>query len=631
MIIESLWVLHGLIIIPVIIFLFVIENRKKKVALRSFAEPHLLTRLTEIPGKREVFTKGLFFVLGLLCVIVGLAGPKWGSHYQDVLRKGVDIIFMLDVSKSMRAEDVKPDRLERAKREMLDFLKVAGGDRVGLVLFAGDAFIQCPLTLDYEAISMFVGGIDSEAVPVPGTDLGKGIEVSLDAFDFKASSDKVIVMITDGEDNEEKGLERAKKARENDVKIFIYGIGEPTGAPVPDEKGGFKKDENGRVVLSKLNETSLVKIANLTGGRYVRSVTGDLDLDRLYFEGIRQRTRARELESEKIKVFEERFPVFVGLAVFFLLLEGLLGLKKNKFSLFLIIFLVFIQKTGFAEDKAEELYWKGSFQEAEEAFLAIDMQNPKDVRNRYNRGCASFKNNNYTGASAAFKSVLRRSENKELTLKASYNLGNSYFMEGDYKSAAESFKHVLKLNPEDEDARHNFELCLKMIKEIEDKKKDQKENQEKKDENQQGKDSQEENKGNEKSDDMNRQEPGSKNDPDNDQDRDQDNDQKNVNSENKNRDNTGQDNQKQKDEKEREQAGNQKKDDPDLNGTLKPDKPTPNISQENTEKLSKKTNVNKMSQKEAEALFDNVIENPSDINRFKFKASPAYPVSGKDW
>lgn len=300
---ESNWAFYLLFILPVIIFLILFEYRKKRAGLKLFADSDLLPVLTRPIKRGIIFLKGLFLVIAIFFIILACAGPRWGFHLQEVQRRGVDIVFLLDVSASMQAEDVKPDRLERAKREITDFLKIAAGDRIGLVLFAGDAFVQCPLTLDYDAIAMFLGSVGVDALPVQGTDMGQGIKTALNAFDFKSAIDKVIVMITDGEDNEGRGLQQTDKAMDKGVKIFVYGIGEPSGAPIPDETGGFKKDKIGNLILSKLNEKDLRRIAKAADGRYVRSVTGDLDLDRLYFEGIKIKTEAKELESGKIKIF----------------------------------------------------------------------------------------------------------------------------------------------------------------------------------------------------------------------------------------------------------------------------------------------------------------------------------------
>jgi len=247
-----------------------------------------------------------------------------------VQQKGVDIMLTVDVSPSMLVTDVQPSRLELAKRKVQDFLRVVSGDRVGLVAFSGAAFVQCPLTLDYEALVMFLTQLEPGLIPVPGTDLGAAINKTLAAFDNKSETDKVILLITDGEDNEGKGRNAAAKARDLGVKIYIFGIGDTAGGPIPEPegKGGFAKDKSGKVVLSKLDEEGLATIASTTGGSYIRaSTSGDPDLDIIYFAGIKAHTKARELKSGKIKVYEERFPFFVALALILLLFEGLFGTR----------------------------------------------------------------------------------------------------------------------------------------------------------------------------------------------------------------------------------------------------------------------------------------------------------------
>jgi Ca-activated chloride channel family protein len=331
MTLANFWILHLLWLLPLAVLILLIFSRQKKKALERVADPELLSRLTGKDRKGSRFLKGLFVLASLGLMIFALAGPRWGSHYQEVSQKGVDIMALVDVSRSMLVEDVKPSRLERARREILDFLRVVEGDRVGLVAFAGVAFVQCPLTLDYAALKMFLSALEPGLIPVPGTDLGAAIEAGITSFDFKSETDKVILLITDGEDNEKRGLEAAKKAASNGVKIFVFGIGETAGGPIPagDGKGGFKKDEKGKVILSKLDEGSLRRIASVTGGTYVRSLAGDLDLDILYFEGIKSRTEAQTLKSGKIRVYEERFTFFLLAAFLFLLLEGFIVERKR--------------------------------------------------------------------------------------------------------------------------------------------------------------------------------------------------------------------------------------------------------------------------------------------------------------
>jgi Ca-activated chloride channel family protein len=330
---AHLWILHFLWLVPLTAVALVVAARKQRQAMKAFADAALLERLTGPEQKRNFFFKGFLLLSVVALMLFALAGPQWGSHYQEISQKGVDIMLLVDVSPSMLVEDIEPTRLERARREILDFFKVVQGDRVGLVAFSGAAFVQCPLTLDYGALELFLNALQTDLVPVPGTDLGGAIDTGLSSFDFESETDKVMVLITDGEDNEGKGLEAAENAKQKGVKIFVFGIGDPSGGPIPagNGKGGFKKDERGKVILSKLEEGSLRDIAFDTGGTYVRSVAGDLDLDILYFEGIKTATKAQTLKSGKIRVFEERFAIFVLAAFFLLLIEGLIAERKTAY------------------------------------------------------------------------------------------------------------------------------------------------------------------------------------------------------------------------------------------------------------------------------------------------------------
>ncbi|MBC2696597.1 MAG: VWA domain-containing protein [Desulfobacteraceae bacterium] len=607
---ESNWVFYFLFILPAIIFLILFEYRKKRAGLRLFADPDLLPALTRPIKKGIIFLKGFFLVIAVFFIILACAGPRWGFHLQEVQRRGVDIVFLLDVSASMQAEDVKPDRLERAKREITDFLKIAAGDRVGLVLFAGDAFVQCPLTLDYDAIAMFLGSVSVDTLPVPGTDMGIGIKTALNAFDFKSAIDKVIVMITDGEDNEGRGLQQTDNAIDKSVKIFVYGIGEPSGAPIPDETGGFKKDKKGNLILSKLNEKDLREIAKATDGRYVRSVTGDLDLDRLYFEGIKIKTEAKELESGKIKIFEERFYIFTWLAFVFLVIEGLIGLKPGRAKLFSIMAVLIIccGNSVWANENPEELYNQEHYQKAEQAFIKKDMDHPKDVRNRYNRGCASFQNANYEGASAAFRSALKRTDDKQITFRSAYNLGNSLFKQGDFQGAAQAFKQAIKINPGDEDSRYNYGLALKTIEE------NRKQKEEKQQENQEQNQDQDQDKARNK---KNKDDPNKKydqNQADQNQDKEDQSGRSNERKEQANQD-SGQDDQAQNKQEQGESAEQTEK-----SGQPGQDAGT-----------SEEYQTGAMSKNEAEAFLDNIGEDPAAINRLRFRGKEQRAASGKDW
>lgn len=317
------WILHFLWMVPVVGLVLYLAERKRHKDLSAFADAALLPRLVPASGGMR-FVKGLLKLWALACLILALAGPRWGSHYEEIQQKGVDILVLLDVSRSMLVSDLKPNRLEWARRKISDLLQVVQGDRVGFVAFSGAAFLLCPLTLDYGAIRMFLDQAGPDLIPVPGTDLGRAIETGLKGFDQTAETDRVMLLITDGEDHEQRGLRAAREAAEKGVRIFIIGIGDPKGGPVPlnDEKGGFRKDEKGDLIFSRLDEQGLMEMARMTGGRYVRSMTGDMDLDLIYFDGIRPMTTPGEVQSGKIRVYEERFYLFVLAAVLTLLAEG---------------------------------------------------------------------------------------------------------------------------------------------------------------------------------------------------------------------------------------------------------------------------------------------------------------------
>jgi Ca-activated chloride channel family protein len=321
--------LHFLWLVPLAALALVIIYRRKRRDLLAFCDPELASRLAGERIQARGFLKSMLLLGGLALMILALAGPRWGSHYQEVSQKGVDIMLAVDVSSSMLVEDVQPTRLERARREVHDLLQVVAGDRVGLVAFAGAAFVQCPLTLDYGALTMFLEALRPDLIPVPGTDLGGAVDTALSAFDPASETDRVILLITDGEDNEGAGLRAAERAARAGVKIFIFGIGDPAGGPVPEGQGGFKKDAGGRMIMSRLDESGLKRIAEVTGGTYVRSTGGDLDLDLLYYSGIKMKTEASVLKSGKIKVYEERFAAFILVAFVLLLLEAMVGERKR--------------------------------------------------------------------------------------------------------------------------------------------------------------------------------------------------------------------------------------------------------------------------------------------------------------
>jgi Ca-activated chloride channel family protein len=508
---------------------------------------------------------------------------------------------------------------------------VVQGDRIGLVAFAGAAFIQCPLTLDYAALEMFLGALQPDLIPVPGTDLGAAIETGITAFDEESATDKVIVLITDGEDNEKRSGAAARQAAANGIKIFVFGIGDVGGGPIPelDGSGGFKKDNQGKLILSKLDEAGLRDIAALTGGTYVRSVAGDLDLDLLYFDGIKSRTQAQELKSGKIKVYEERFPLFVLAAFIFLLIEGLIDEKHRpkrqpepraaplRAASVLIaagILGWLLPGPSWAVESPDELYRKGRFAEAEEAYARSDMDNPRDLRFRYNRGCAAYQKGDYQTAAAAFASVLRRSENDDIRFKSAFNLGNARYRLGNFQEAADHFKIALAAYPTSEDARYNLELSLKKLQQ----QKEQQQQQEDPEQSQQQDGSEGDQDGNDRKQKSDTEKAEQKSAPEQ---------RKETRDSAQSKGNPEQGGQQPRQNRPGDSRQSQPPQ-PDMSGELTPRDSMPPAD---ADQQDSQTSLTLMDQKKAEALLDNIQENRSLIIQQQTRGRKSGVASGKDW
>ncbi len=330
-VIERPWMLWFLAV-PFLVTLVGIQGeRLGHSRLARLVAPRLQPLLvTRSPGG---FWRHIVIGASLAALVIALAGVRYGDVEEEIRGRGVDVMVALDVSDSMLARDVESDagltRLERAKREILDLLARLDGDRIGLVLFAGDAVLQLPLTLDYEAAALFVREVAPELVSTKGTAVAKAIDVATLAFDAGVAEGRAIILITDGEDTEGDVETAATKAKEAGVRVFGIGIGRSEGAPIPLAGGGFRRDTRGEMVLSRLDEAQLTRIASATGGDVVRSTSGDYDLERIY-AGIKARVAARELGSRRRVHGKDRYRVLVSLAAAGLMLESILRGRRTR-------------------------------------------------------------------------------------------------------------------------------------------------------------------------------------------------------------------------------------------------------------------------------------------------------------
>ncbi|BCS96731.1 hypothetical protein DSLASN_23630 [Desulfoluna limicola] len=475
---ADIHMLYLIWLVPVVVALFVWGAVRRRRILSTFAsgrsQESILPEQTTF--RRRV--KATLMVLSVLFLILALAGPRYGYVWQEVERKGVDIIVALDCSKSMLAEDVKPSRLERAKREIIDLLAMLEGDRIGLVAFAGEAFLQCPLTLDYGSFNIFLEALSPDYLPVGGTDLEGALRVSMDAFKAEEATDKAIILITDGESTEGTPEEVSKKAAEMGVKIFTIGVGSKEGVPVPDPSGGFKKNRDGSILLSKLDAATLKRMAAMTGGGFVRSVAGDMDLDAIYTQGIRKTMEARALESSRKKVWENRYQWFLGLSIVCLFFSlGLGDAKKNGVAVILALFVLMphpAQALDLASslEKGVKAFDSADYEGALTHFIDAQLEDPDNPEIDFNIGTAYYRLGKFEEAAESFERAAT-SEKKELRGKGLYNLGNSRFKKGDLEKAIETWKTLLKETPEDRKIAENLDFAKKKLEEMKNQQQDQ--------------------------------------------------------------------------------------------------------------------------------------------------------------
>jgi Ca-activated chloride channel family protein len=317
------YLLYLLWLLPLLIVFYVVAFKAKKRAMAKFGTLDLIKKLSRNTSRGRQITKISLLLVAIFFLVLALARPQIGTRIEEVKREGVDVLVAIDVSKSMLARDIPPSRLDKAKHEVESFIDRLRGDRIGLIAFSGVAFVQCPLTLDYGAAKIFLDIMEPSLIPTPGTALGQAIQKAIDAFDQQERKHKVLVLITDGENHGENVMTFAEEAERQGVVIYTVGIGSPQGEPIPEPGGsGFKKNRQGEVVITKLDEFTLEKIALQTGGKYFRATSGEEELDKIYDE-ISQMEK-KELGSLQFSQFEDRFQYLVFFAMLLLVIEFLL-------------------------------------------------------------------------------------------------------------------------------------------------------------------------------------------------------------------------------------------------------------------------------------------------------------------
>jgi Ca-activated chloride channel family protein len=459
-------------------------------------------------------------LVGAAGIVLALARPQWGIVREKVEREGADVVLALDTSGSLATEDVSPNRFFLARAGLMNLVQRLEGDRFGLVAFEGEAYPLVPLTLDADAVGLFLETLEPGIVPAPGSSLGVGLAKGLEMFVDKQRRNKVLVLVSDGEDLEGEVEEAVKRAKEAGVVVHTVGVGTESGGPVPDfdregNRAGFKKDLDGSAVVSRLNPATLEAIARGTGGRFVRVSGADTSLAAIAaaVEGMEQKALAREFSYRK----KERFqvPLAAGLGAIALALAlPLPALRRRGGSLrkaagiaaglLLAASEAGAQSSSVVDEvllrpkrltaEGRKQYELGNHEGALKAFEGASAARPADPRARFNLADSLYKTGKLDEAAAIYRD-LGADPRAPLAGPARFNLGNALFQKQDYPGAVKAYRGALQARPDDEDTRRNLELALRALQKQEeeqqkqqdkkDDKKDQK--QERSDPNQQGK------------------------------------------------------------------------------------------------------------------------------------------------
>lgn len=324
--------LYALLLIPAMAILFIWLIYWRKIALKRFGEWTLVQRLIPAISTNRMIFKFILIMIGYALLIIGIANPQTGSKLVEGERKGIDIMIALDVSNSMLAEDIQPNRLERAKQSISKLIDKLGNDRIGIIVFAGHAYMQLPITTDYSAAKMFLETINTRIVPTQGTAIGTAIDMAVNSFDDETHS-RAIIVITDGENHEDEPIESAKNAVDQGIIVYTIGMGLLEGAPIPEynqynRRTGYKKDRQGSTVITKLNESMLQQIASAGNGVYVRANNSSTGLKTVFDEI--NKLEKTEFESKMFSDYEDRFQYFIALSLIFIILELLIFERKSK-------------------------------------------------------------------------------------------------------------------------------------------------------------------------------------------------------------------------------------------------------------------------------------------------------------
>jgi len=520
---QPIWLLAGAVACAALVWQYRLFDRAQRAALARFAAARLLDRLTSSVSAPRRRVKRALFTLGTGLAFIALARPQAGFEWRETHRRGLELLFAVDTSKSMLAQDVKPDRLTRAKLGVTDLVARLGGDGVGLIAFAGSAFLQCPVTLDYDAFRESLDALDTNTIPRGGTNIAAAIRESEAVFKTRNAAERILVLITDGEDLDGEGVTAAEAAARNGVKIFTVGVGSPSGelVPVPDGNGGtgFARDEKGEFVKSRLDDATLRRIAEAAGGMYQPLGARGEGLAAIYDQGLAPFTR-QDLSSRQARVPLEQFhwPLLAALACFMSQLlignrrmasapkaapltvraKGAPGLRRAAAAFVLLAGAAGTRAA--TPQSAEQAYRNGDFARSQQEYAATAAKQPGKAELQFNTGSAAYKAGDYAQAAAGFQASLK-TEQVPVQHDAYYNLGNTQYRLGQktekehpeesiktWEEAVKSYDAALQIAANDTEAKHNRDFVMRKIEQLkkqeEQKKQEQQKQQDQKDQQQ---------------------------------------------------------------------------------------------------------------------------------------------------
>ena len=486
---NILWLL--LLLLPFTALFYYNLHRKKKNLARLGAQAALMKQVPDY-SKGKPHLKFFMLMTVYTLLVVALANPQLGTSVKKVERKGIDVMIALDISNSMNSNDIQPSRLMRAKQAVIRILDKMESDRIGLVVFAGDAVLQLPLTTDYGAAKLFIGNVQTSDLSRQGTAIGKAIRLCAENFDPKYEKDKnkAIIVISDGENHEDDAVGEAAAAAKKGIVVSTVGMGSPQGAPIPEYRNGkivsYKKDRDGQVVITRMNRSMMQDIAKAGNGFFVEANNISSGVETV-FDKLSHLDKVT-FDSQNISDYETRYGYFVALALLLLVLEIFLFEKRNKVLNRARLFAG--TKTGktatlalclcaaglfggtstlhaqraIPTNKGNRLYLDSSFQNAEISYLKALANDSTYYKAHYNLGNTQYRQENFEGAAAQYQNALQNPTlTKDEKADIYHNMGNAYMQSQDYQKAIDAYVEALKNRPGRNDSRYNLAYAQKML------------------------------------------------------------------------------------------------------------------------------------------------------------------------